>query len=509
MALKIYKKIIYFILTIFLTINSSLAIGEYYNNTLLRVDYLAPRANVVKLNLYFSDPYTAPLNVINKQQNEYLVILPEVARKDGVINDFSHVYGIVSSKIETIPYSKNGKNGYTKLTIKTKNPMTFTLETKILPISILYQQPTQQIPTKPDTTIVAENVDNSVKDLQQNSTLTPGAGQQENLNEQMNDINKITKTDGNLTVEIVPDKTLKTDEKDVLDENGKPQMNYNTLLYVLILAILLLPPAKKYFKRLLYLNKVRLAKEHEINEDFKIHEEEIKAKYEKKKEELKKEKQKKEQNKKNKGIDIEKNITLPDEPDIVFEDFSFDIPQTKPNESIVTEVKEKITEEIKEEKPAVTPVLNKKQEIKTNDKVYVISDKKVSKGKDLIEKASTKLAESNRNITEIINTKATLNTNPITENQKVTKENLDIISKYKVDENRGFALINYNGNTALVGYIGDELFYLKKFFDNKKGTISARINKKILDKTVYMLRVNGYRALYSIDDYKIELMLEM
>ena len=54
-------------------------------------------------------------------------------------------------------------------------------------------------------------------------------------------------------------------------------------------------------------------------------------------------------------------------------------------------------------------------------------------------------------------------TNPIAQNRPAYNKGLIVKSGFNIDEEKGFYLVNKNGQNALIGKIKDEVFVLKKF----------------------------------------------
>ena len=100
-------------------------------------------------------------------------------------------------------------------------------------------------------------------------------------------------------------------------------------------------------------------------------------------------------------------------------------------------------------------------------------------------------------------------TNPIAQLKADTKENylngLIVKSGYNIDKNRGFYIVNLDGETALVGRIKEEIFVLKKFSGNVERPIQVRQD----NPNVYMVKADGFRSLVEVDNDKMNVLIEL
>lgn len=100
-------------------------------------------------------------------------------------------------------------------------------------------------------------------------------------------------------------------------------------------------------------------------------------------------------------------------------------------------------------------------------------------------------------------------TNPIAQLKVDTKENylngLIVKSGYNIDKNRGFYIVNLDGETALVGRINEEIFVLKKFDRNVEKPIQVRQD----NPNVYMVKADGFRSLVEVDNDKMNVLIEL
>ena len=83
-----------------------------------------------------------------------------------------------------------------------------------------------------------------------------------------------------------------------------------------------------------------------------------------------------------------------------------------------------------------------------------------------------------------------------------------LISKAEIDTNKGFYLIQYEGEIALVGYIKDNVFVLNKFSRIFKPNLQARLNERQELCSNYLVRVDGYKALVQVSATSMKVLIE-
>ena len=100
-------------------------------------------------------------------------------------------------------------------------------------------------------------------------------------------------------------------------------------------------------------------------------------------------------------------------------------------------------------------------------------------------------------------------TNPIAKLRNDTKENylngLIVKSGYNIDKNKGFYIVNLDGESALVGRINEEIFVLKKFDRNIEKHIQVRQD----NPNVYMVKADGFRSLVEVNEDKMGVLIEL
>lgn len=88
-------------------------------------------------------------------------------------------------------------------------------------------------------------------------------------------------------------------------------------------------------------------------------------------------------------------------------------------------------------------------------------------------------------------------------------ENLKVREKYEIDEKTGIALVNYHQVFALIGYIGSNIFLLKKFENGiSPEDLSVRLSEKINDETKhYIVKLDREKWLVEVSPKRIKLLL--
>lgn len=96
-------------------------------------------------------------------------------------------------------------------------------------------------------------------------------------------------------------------------------------------------------------------------------------------------------------------------------------------------------------------------------------------------------------------------TNPIAQNRPAYNKGLIVKSGFNIDEEKGFYLVNKNGQNALIGKIKDEVFVLKKFDSNVTNPIQVRHD----NANVYMVKAGGFKSLVEVNPDKMGVLIEL
>lgn len=99
--------------------------------------------------------------------------------------------------------------------------------------------------------------------------------------------------------------------------------------------------------------------------------------------------------------------------------------------------------------------------------------------------------------------------NPIDAQKKENKSSylkgLIVKSGYKIDDKKGFYLINKNGQNSLIGKVNDEVFVLKNFKESVTNPIQVRRD----NDNVYMVKAGGFKSLVEVNDDKMGVLIEL
>ncbi len=82
-------------------------------------------------------------------------------------------------------------------------------------------------------------------------------------------------------------------------------------------------------------------------------------------------------------------------------------------------------------------------------------------------------------------------------------------SEFAVDCEKGFHLVDFEGSTALIGYINEEIFVLKRFDETVKSQLQVRLSERKSDKEDYMVKAGSFKAIIEVSPYNMELVIEL
>lgn len=98
--------------------------------------------------------------------------------------------------------------------------------------------------------------------------------------------------------------------------------------------------------------------------------------------------------------------------------------------------------------------------------------------------------------------------NPIRE--EVLSEGEDfVVSKVDIGSNKGFCLAEVDGKTSLVGYIGDEIFIIKKFDSLVQGRLQARLSEQKGSASDYLVKINDFKAMVEVSAESMNCLIEL
>lgn len=99
--------------------------------------------------------------------------------------------------------------------------------------------------------------------------------------------------------------------------------------------------------------------------------------------------------------------------------------------------------------------------------------------------------------------------NPLASSKPSSNENsvngLIVKSGFNIDNERGFYLVNHDGENALIGRIKDQIFVLKKFDKSIDKPIQVRQD----NQNVYMVKADNFRSLVEVSGDKMGVLIEL
>lgn len=159
---------------------------------------------------------------------------------------------------------------------------------------------------------------------------------------------------------------------------------------------------------------------------------------------------------------------------------------------------------------AAEPVNEKGYSMATIDEFFALTDdqRKVTAPEELSNKVAGSLANI-KSSTKIEKATPKKMTNPISQLKSDTKENyingLIVKSGFNIDKEKGFYLVNLDGEMALIGRIKEEVFVLKKFDRPVEKPLQVRQD----NPNIYMVKTDGFRSLVEVSDNKMGVLIEL
>lgn len=82
-----------------------------------------------------------------------------------------------------------------------------------------------------------------------------------------------------------------------------------------------------------------------------------------------------------------------------------------------------------------------------------------------------------------------------------------ILTKLKLDKNKGFYLVNYKERVSLIGYVNDKVFKLNSYSSVKVPKLYARLTDKTENADTYIVKIDSSKLLVDVDNEKMKLKL--
>ncbi len=97
--------------------------------------------------------------------------------------------------------------------------------------------------------------------------------------------------------------------------------------------------------------------------------------------------------------------------------------------------------------------------------------------------------------------------NPIAKSKDEIKfdNNLIVKAGFDIDAERGFYIVNKDGQNSLVGKIKDEMFVLKNLGSNITNPLQVRHD----NGNVYMVKADGFKSLVEVNEDKMGVLIEL
>lgn len=159
----------------------------------------------------------------------------------------------------------------------------------------------------------------------------------------------------------------------------------------------------------------------------------------------------------------------------------------------------------------VQPVNDKGYSMATVEEFLSMTDEqsKVTASQELSNKVAGSLANIKPSMKMHKSSSPSKMSNPISQLKSETQENylngLIVKSGYNIDKDRGFYLVNLDGEMALIGRIKEEIFVLKKFDTQIEKPLQVRQD----NPNVYMVKTDGFRSLVEVNDNKMGVLIEL
>lgn len=563
------KLITYLIITALFFIGSisSTAIESRYKNNLLNVELSQTPDNRVSVLLVFEKPYTDPIKVIYKTDNEYNILLPETYNALSTVSSINSL-NVRNANVKLVPYfNQDNSNGYTKISIKTTRPVIFNAHSSYITTQIAkddlidklerddslqlaenelrqkhsttYKRPAKSTKyrTSKKYTTAKKPVNKTTKQIAYNKPAQPDKNQ-ETLNpvlptaqqaqkipplvtEPMPDVKPIS-PDNNAIQQPISAETATTKpvsenitekkhsikniskqaiKRKVLNTARAVKNNKYTPLLALIALIILLgallskllkTATKRYQKQTSH--KIYLYDEDKsvIPEEIKDLSWQEKYKYMKDQEEAQRiaDKQREEALRKQ---NIENLYSISNDAQAV------NAPQTQ----IATAQ----TQQFPETDPNTYDIYATSQPNDTPEpetlapQAYNFND--ISDIEPAVDEMYS-FAPDKENLEASIESDIEINETYASKPIEPT-----LINQAKISKTKGFYLIRYENEVALVGYIKDEIFFIHSFSNMDQSFVHTRLTEKKKGADIYLVRSDNYKALVSVSKDKMQPLINL
>lgn len=128
--------------------------GDEFKNSVVNMKFTKDAAGNLRVNVVTAKPYNNPVFVNKKEDNRYVILLPETSNSMSGKPVIDNVAGTVSGvAIKTQPYSASGCKGYTKITITSPHPIRVSAHASVpigsAPVQVVKSKTTPAQTAKP------------------------------------------------------------------------------------------------------------------------------------------------------------------------------------------------------------------------------------------------------------------------------------------------------------------------------------------------------------------------
>ena len=91
-----------------------------------------------------------------------------------------------------------------------------------------------------------------------------------------------------------------------------------------------------------------------------------------------------------------------------------------------------------------------------------------------------------------------------------TIDGLKMLSKTKIDNEKGFYLVQYEDTSVIIGYIYDNIFVIKELNELIVRNIQYKFAEQLSSTTSrYILKIGTYKMVVDVSDTKIEHVIDL
>ncbi len=84
-----------------------------------------------------------------------------------------------------------------------------------------------------------------------------------------------------------------------------------------------------------------------------------------------------------------------------------------------------------------------------------------------------------------------------------------LINQAKISKTKGFYLVRYENEVALMGYINEQIFLLHSFDNKQPAFIQTRLTEKKKGSEVYMVRAENFKSLIKVTKDNMQTLINL